>query len=34
MNVKNLAQGDFVIAGGYIAWYLGKFAFTPCSVCR
>ena len=20
MNVKNLAQGDFVIAGGYIAW--------------
>ena len=24
MNVKNLAQGDFVIAGGYIAWYLSK----------
>jgi len=22
MNVKNLAQGDFVIAGGYIAWWL------------
>lgn len=24
MNVKNLAQGDFVIAGGYIAWYFSK----------
>ncbi|MEJ2176923.1 MAG: branched-chain amino acid ABC transporter permease [Gammaproteobacteria bacterium] len=24
MNVKNLAQGDFVIAGGYIAWYFTK----------
>ena len=22
MNVKNLAQGDFVIMGGYIAWVL------------
>lgn len=22
MNVKNLAQGDFVIMGGYIAWWL------------
>jgi len=22
MNVKNLAQGDFVIAGGYVAWWL------------
>jgi len=22
MNVKNLAQGDFVIAGGYIAWWI------------
>ncbi len=22
MNVKNLAQGDFVIAGGYIAWWV------------
>lgn len=29
MNVKNLAQGDFVIAGGYIAWYLGKFGIHP-----
>ncbi|MFQ5936145.1 MAG: branched-chain amino acid ABC transporter permease [Acidiferrobacterales bacterium] len=24
MNVKNLAQGDFVIMGGYIAWWLQK----------
>ena len=24
MNVKNLAQGDFVIAGGYVAWWLEK----------
>ncbi|MEL6449601.1 MAG: branched-chain amino acid ABC transporter permease [Pseudomonadota bacterium] len=24
MNVKNLAQGDFVILGGYISWYLVK----------
>jgi len=24
MNVKNLAQGDFVIAGGYVAWWLDK----------
>ena len=24
MNVKNLAQGDFVIAGGYTAWFLHK----------
>lgn len=22
MNVKNLAQGDLVIAGGYVSWYL------------
>ena len=22
MNVKNLAQGDFVVAGGYVAWWL------------
>ena len=22
MNVKNLAQGDFVIMGGYIAWWM------------
>ena len=24
MNVKNLAQGDFVIAGGYTSWWLVK----------
>jgi branched-chain amino acid transport system permease protein len=24
MNVKNLCQGDFVIMGGYIAWWLSK----------
>jgi branched-chain amino acid transport system permease protein len=35
MNVKNLAQGDFVIMGGYIAWamsnpkYLGEYAVHP-----
>ena len=23
MNVKNLAQGEFVIMGGYFAWYAG-----------
>ena len=21
MNVKNLAQGDFIIAGGYVSWW-------------
>ena len=29
MNVKNLAQGDFVIAGGYIAWYLTQLGIYP-----
>jgi len=29
MNVKNLAQGDFVIMGGYIAWWLGKQGLHP-----
>jgi len=33
MNVKNLAQGDFVIAGGYVAWYsstqLGAYSIHP-----
>jgi branched-chain amino acid transport system permease protein len=29
MNVKNLAQGDFVIMGGYIAWWLGKNGIHP-----
>jgi branched-chain amino acid transport system permease protein len=27
MNVKNLAQGDFVIAGGYISWWLVQQGF-------
>ncbi len=27
MNVKNLAQGDFVIAGGYVAWWLAGKGF-------
>ncbi|MEM9765980.1 MAG: branched-chain amino acid ABC transporter permease [Pseudomonadota bacterium] len=29
MNVKNLAQGDFVIAGGYVAWYLTQQGMHP-----
>ncbi len=29
MNVKNLAQGDFVIMGGYIAWTLSKQGIHP-----
>lgn len=29
MNVKNLAQGDFVIAGGYVAWWLAKQGMPP-----
>ena len=29
MNVKNLAQGDFVISGGYVAWYLAKQGMPP-----
>ncbi|MFQ5934779.1 MAG: branched-chain amino acid ABC transporter permease [Acidiferrobacterales bacterium] len=35
MNVKNLAQGDFVMMGGYLAWamsnpkYMGDFAIHP-----
>lgn len=29
MNVKNLAQGDFVIAGGYIAWWLSNHGVHP-----
>ncbi|MCP4982701.1 MAG: branched-chain amino acid ABC transporter permease [Gammaproteobacteria bacterium] len=24
MNVKNLAQGDFVISGGYVSWWLAE----------
>ena len=29
MNVKNLAQGDFVIYGGYISWWLGAQGIHP-----
>ena len=29
MNVKNLAQGDFVISGGYVSWYLAKLGMPP-----
>jgi branched-chain amino acid transport system permease protein len=28
-NVKNLAQGDLVIMGGYIAWYLTTLGVNP-----
>ena len=29
MNIKNLAQGDFVIMGGYIAFFVGKLGIHP-----
>ena len=29
MNVKNLAQGDFVMMGGYIAWFLSTYGIHP-----
>jgi len=29
MNVKNLAQGDFVIAGGYVSWTLAQYGLPP-----
>ena len=29
MNVKNLAQGDFVISGGYVAWWLTNQGLPP-----
>ena len=29
MNVKNLCQGEFVIMGGYFAWYMGKSGVHP-----
>lgn len=29
MNVKNLAQGDFVIAGGYVSWWLAQHGVDP-----
>ena len=28
-NVKNLAQGDFVIMGGYFAWHLSTYGIHP-----
>jgi branched-chain amino acid transport system permease protein len=29
MNVKNLAQGDFIMIGGYLTWNLDRFGFNP-----
>ncbi len=29
MNVKNLAQGDLVITGGYVAWWLSQQGLPP-----
>jgi branched-chain amino acid transport system permease protein len=29
MNVKNLAQGDFIMLGGYITWVLGRHGISP-----
>jgi branched-chain amino acid transport system permease protein len=29
MNVKNLAQGEFVIMGGYFAWHLQTLGVHP-----
>jgi len=29
MNVKNLAQGDFVVAGGYVSWWLAGHGMHP-----
>ena len=29
MNVKNLAQGDFIMIGGYITWRLGRYGIDP-----
>ena len=29
MNVKNLAQGDFIMMGGYLAWSLGRYDINP-----
>ncbi|MGB7687322.1 MAG: branched-chain amino acid ABC transporter permease [Pseudolabrys sp.] len=29
MNVKNLAQGDFIMIGGYITWTLGRMRIDP-----
>ena len=29
MNVKNLAQGDFIMIGGYLTWNLGRLGIDP-----
>jgi branched-chain amino acid transport system permease protein len=29
MNVKNLAQGDFIMLGGYLTWWLGEHGIYP-----
>jgi branched-chain amino acid transport system permease protein len=29
MNVKNLAQGDFIMIGGYLTWTLGRHGIDP-----
>ena len=29
MNVKNLAQGDFIMIGGYLTWNLGRHGIDP-----
>jgi branched-chain amino acid transport system permease protein len=29
MNVKNLAQGDFIMLGGYLTWNLGRYGINP-----
>jgi branched-chain amino acid transport system permease protein len=29
MNVKNLAQGDFIMIGGYLTWCLGRLGIHP-----
>ena len=29
MNVKNLAQGDFIMLGGYITWSFGRHGIDP-----
>src|SRR5215470_19220619 len=29
MNVKNLAQGDFIMAGGYVTWWLAERGLHP-----
>jgi branched-chain amino acid transport system permease protein len=29
MSVKNLAQGDFIMIGGYLAWGLGRHGINP-----